>query len=108
MANVPSIRIRAVNGNNKSQPVKVYRTSAEVELPKQFVLRLDTATNNQGEEVIRVNNGNYNLIASHNPEWLEGVVTGFRRDQGDVTYIIAEVSTDDMPAINKLANVEAY
>lgn len=103
-----TILIRAVNGTAKSKPVKVFRTKDDVALPKQFVLRLDTNTNRDGEEQLRLSNINLNLIASHNPDWLSEALTGFRRDHNDVTYVIAELFREDLPVTTQLAKVEAY
>lgn len=103
-----TILVRAVNGTATSKPFKVFRTATTVELPKQFVLRLDDAVNREGNEQIKVNNINLNLIASHDPEWLTETVTGFRRDQNGATFVIVELVKDELPATNKLAKVEAY
>lgn len=103
-----TILVRAINGNVKSKPIKVFQTKTDVKLPSQFVLRLDASVNREGEEQIKLNNINLNLIASHNPEWLTEAVTGFRRDKDEVTYIIAELVKDDMPVTTQLAKVEAY
>jgi hypothetical protein len=105
MANV--ILIRAVNNNETSRPFQIHLTQ-ERDLPKQFVLRIDPTVNNKGEDRLKVNNINLNLISNHDPDWLSEVLTGFRRDEGDVVYIIAERAVENMPAINKLAKQEAY
>lgn len=102
------ILIRAINGKTKSKPIKVYRTSTDIDLPAQFVLRLDTMINNMGEEQLRISNSAINLIASHNPDWLTEALTGFRRDHHDQTYIIAERFRDDIPQIKSLAKEETY
>lgn len=105
MAN--TILIRAVNGNQTSKPIKVFITK-DIDLPKQFVLRVDLSSNRDGEEQLKLNNINYGLIASHDPAWLTEALTGFRRDQEGTTFVIAEQVKDDMPAIAKLSKVEAY
>lgn len=101
------IVVRAVNGAEKSKPFRMYRTS-EAQLPKQFVLRLDAGTDRLGKDIIKVGNSNIGLIASHDPDWISETLTGYRRKQDDATFVIAEVMVDNIPAIGKLAKVEAF
>lgn len=106
MANI--ILIRAVAGASKSRPIKIYRTDDSVELPKQFVLRIDQSVNRDGEDQLTISNGNIGLISSHSPEWLTTALTGFRKDYKDATFIVAERYTDNIPTTKALANEEAY
>lgn len=111
MAKAKVIVVRAVNGDQRSNPIKIYVTDEDKlkDLPKQFVLRIDDATNSRTEEaVLNLGNSNVGLFASHNPEWLTEAVTGFRRDMDGVTCIIAERLKDDVPTVSKLTKVEAY
>jgi hypothetical protein len=102
------ILINAVNGKEKSKPFVAYLTNEDAELPKQFVLRLDDTTNRNDEPQLRVSNANIGIIVSHQPEYLEGVLTGYRRKVEDTTVVICERFKDDIPSLKSLANSEVF
>lgn len=101
------ILMTAVNGKEKSRPFVVYMTGDAA--PKgQVVLRLDDATDRDGEPQTKLSNHGAGLIVSHTPEYIEGVLTGFRRQMGDTVCVIVERFKDDIPSLKSLANTEVF
>lgn len=90
-----------MNGEGKSKPFTIYQT-IEGGLPKQFVLRLDSAVNKNGEAQLRISNSNMGLIVSHQPEYIEGVLAGYKRNIEDVECILCEL-VDDILQKSKVA-----
>jgi len=102
------ILINAVNGDDKSKPFVCYLTKEEADLPKQFVVRLDETTNRDGDEQLRISNANLGLIVSHTPAYLEGVLTGYRRQVEETVCVICERFKDDIPSLKSLAKTEVF
>lgn len=104
-----TILIQAVNGDKKSNPFKLYVSDTDIKLPKKFVLRVDAGEpTSQGEETLKVNNANLKAIATHNKDYLEKKITGFRHKQDDTVYIIASQFIDSLPGISELDNSEVF
>jgi hypothetical protein len=111
MANKAKIVIvNAIDGSNLSAPFKLYLTegSDKPAKGKKFVLRLDDGVSRDGDTVVRVNNSELGLIASHNPEWLDTVLTGYRSMKDEVTYIVAQILVDDVASISSLSKLEKF
>ena len=102
------ILINAVNGKEKSNPFVAYITKEEADLPKQFVVRLDETTNRDDEPQLRISNANVGIIVSHQPEYLEGILTGYRRKVEDTTCVICERFKDDLPSLKSIATSEVF
>jgi hypothetical protein len=84
------ISIRAVIDNKYSAPFKIYLTQKDIKLPKRFVLRIDPASPmKNGEEALRINNINYKLIATHQLDYINEILSGFDRYQDGVRIIHA-------------------
>jgi hypothetical protein len=90
-----------VNGEGKSKPFTIYQT-IEGELPKQFILRLDSAINKNGEAALKISNGNIGLVVSHQPEYIEGVLEGYKRYREAVGYVNCELAGDILPKAIKI------
>lgn len=105
-----TILVRAVNGTERSNPIKAYFVGDDVKaLPSQFILRLDDGVSKQtGEPTLKITNGDLEVYASHNPEWLLNAVTGYRRKLGDVTCIIVERVKDDVPTLAAANKAEVF
>lgn len=102
------ILVQAVNGEEKSQPFKMYMTE-EVNLPKKFVLRLDMAEPMQnGEEATKLNNFNLKLIATHSAAYIEERLKGFRHKQEDVVYVVASQLVETLPSVSALEGMEPF
>ena len=73
----------------KSAPIAVFHTKPDIKLPKRFSVRLDTAGLNQaGTEQVKIGNFELNLIATHGKEYVETLLTGFRRINDDEQIIV--------------------
>jgi hypothetical protein len=93
------IYICAVNKRGStSKPIKIYRADKYVKLPKEFVLRLDSAADSPGgREALKISNYNHTLIGTHNKAYLEETLKGFRRRGEDgATYIIVTLQTENL------------
>jgi len=100
------IYVCAINGSSRSTPIKIYKKDPEMELPDQFVLRIDKSTDKSGNDKLKISNGNYGLIASHDTDSLTQSIKGFRRLKDGVELIIAEQYVD--PTIEELEKIEPY
>ena len=102
------ILINAINGDEKSKPFVCYLTKEEADLPKQFVVRLDETENRDGDKQLRISNANIGIIVSHSPEYLTGVLTGFRRKVEDTVCVVCERFKDDIPTMKAIAKAEVF
>lgn len=102
------VYVHAVNDDGKSTAFKVRSNNPNAKLPKQFVLRLDPDEYSDGSPGISVGNRNLGINSLHRVEWLNERLEGYRRKQGDIEYIIAEVDVVDMPLVQSLAKQETY
>lgn len=109
----PKILVCAIdNDGNKSRPFTVYDTRSE-ELPKEFVLKVEDATNRDDAPVLRVGNAKLGLICSHRVEYLEATIEGFRRNvttkEGDEAIVVlVRIFDDGLPAASTVKKVEVY
>ena len=103
------ILVTAVNkAGVKSSPVKMYQTS-ESKLPKQFVLRVDNAgENDNGVEQVKLGNFNLGLVGTHGSDYVTEKLTGFRRKQGDDVFILCEKFSEDLATVKSLAKAEEF
>lgn len=100
------VYVCAINGSSRSTPIKIYKKDPDMELPDQFVLRIDKSTDKSGNDTLKISNGNYGLIASHDPDSLTQSIKGFRRQKDGIELIIAEQYVN--PTIAELEKIEPY
>lgn len=100
------IYVCAINGSSKSAPIKIYKKDPDMGLPDKFVLRIDKSIDKSGNDTLKISNGNYGLIASHDSESLTRSIKGFRRQKDGVELIIAEQYV--IPTIEELEKIEPY
>lgn len=101
------ILVNAVCGTKKSSPFVCYLTKDE-ELDKKIVIRIDDAVNKDGEPQLKLSNGNLGVIVSHQPEYINNILKGFRYRKDDMVYVVVERFKDDLPSINALAKLEVF
>lgn len=112
-ARTPRILVVAVdNEGNRSNPFTVYDTKAE-ELPKEFVLKVEDAINRDQAPVLRIGNAKLGLICSHQVEYLEATLEGFRRkvvtkEGEEVMVVLARVFDEGLPSATAVKKIEVY
>ena len=81
-----------------SEPIRLYDRQLGVEIPKQFVLVLNEAEDNDsGVEQLKLGNYSLGLIGSHEKSYLIDKLAGFNRVSGDKTFIVAQVYEEALP-----------
>jgi hypothetical protein len=111
MANSTSktIRIIAIQTDGTvSRPLSMYLAGGH-DMPSKselLVLRLDDRITGKGIEATGISNTNIGISGSHRKEWLAEHLTGFRRKQDGVTYIMAKILLADIPTPD--ADSEAF
>ncbi len=105
----PKILVRAIDADGeKSAPFRIYDAKGE-ELPKQFFLKIETAENRDGEEVLRIGNGKLGLLViSRRPDYWENILNGFCREAKGMTVVLCEKFVDDIPSVATAKNAKAY
>lgn len=109
----PKVLVVAIdNEGNKSRPFTVYDTKSE-ELPKEFVLKVEEASNREGSPVLRVGNAKLGLICSHNVDYLDATIEGFRRrvttkEKEEIMVVLVRIFDEGLPSTTAVKKAEVY
>ncbi len=103
------ILVVAVNkAGVKSEPMKMYKT-ADLKLPKQFVLKLlDAGTKEDGFEQKKLSNFKLKLVGTHGSDYLDEKLTGFRRKQDDDVFVVCEQYSEHVASLKDLKDSEEF
>jgi hypothetical protein len=102
MANSRIVVVVAVNGDEVSSPIRMYLRDG-FNMPKgNTVVRVDPSADRDGNEKVTLSNSNAGLIASHGPNYVEGILKGFRKKQGDSVFVVVKEFKDNIPSIKEL------
>ena len=108
MANSIIVTMVAVTGKEESKPFRMYLRDGFDLSKKNTVVRLDNGVDRNNNEVLTISNSNVGLIVSHNVEYIEGVLTGFRRKVNDNTFIIVKPFKADIASETEVNKAEAF
>jgi hypothetical protein len=108
MSTKKTIIINAISNDGTSKGIKTYLLEGYDKPKGRFVMRLDPVITTNGNSQTRMSNFDLGIVVSHNPQWLEESLTGFRRKSNGVTYIVAELGGDVLPSVKELTAKETF
>lgn len=94
---------------NKGKRSKPFTINYNADKPTgRFVLKLEDGYNSNGNPITTVGNLNLRVIRSHQQDWLNNLLTGYRYRNDGAAFIIAEAAQEPLPSVNNIFNSEAF